>query len=233
MNAIRLPFQFDVARILAEVECLPSEAFVEIQSNHINQGGLLACNLLVPDLELVGKQEGFRLIPGPWLKDAPALMEVLDTLECEKNMARIHKLQPKAKIDEHTDGVNFLQGMMRIHVPLTTGEGARFVLAGESLKMQPGEAWFLNVSKPHEVENGDTEERIHLVVDCQRNDWWGNILKELVQLPEENAYSGMSNTDLENMQKQLHALDSEGTQFVLEEVAQELERRKTIDSSEQ
>lgn len=233
MIAIRLPFQFDVEPILAEVERLPSEAFVEVQSSHINPGGLLACNLLVPDLELVGKQDGFRLIPGPWLSSSPAILEVIDALQCEKNMARIHKLQPQAKIDEHTDGITFLQGMVRVHVPLTTGEGSRFVLAGKLLDMQAGETWILNVGKPHEVENRDAKERVHLVIDCHRNDWLDNLLKNLGQFPEEKAYSNLTNTDLKNMLLQLQAMGSEGMQFVLEEVTQELERRKSIASSEQ
>lgn len=225
MIAIRLPFQFDVQRMLEDIARLPDEAFHEVESNHITKGGLFAANLLVPDLEVARSEKDFVLVPGPWLTSSPYLMEVINTFQSEKNLARVHKLQPKARIDEHVDGMNFLQGLMRIHVPVTTGEGSSFVLAGESLTLLPGESWFLNVSRPHWVENRDEQERIHLIIDCQRNDWWDDLLRELDELPEENAYSNMSDTDLENMRSMLEGMKEKGTRIAMEQVDHELKRR--------
>lgn len=37
--------------------------------------------------------------------------------------------------------------------------------------MRQGEWWYLDVSQPHRVVNRSAQPRLHLVLDCQVNDW--------------------------------------------------------------
>ena len=37
--------------------------------------------------------------------------------------------------------------------------------------MQAGSAWYANINLPHSVQNKGKNDRIHLVIDCLRNDW--------------------------------------------------------------
>ncbi|MNR24994.1 Aspartyl/Asparaginyl beta-hydroxylase [compost metagenome] len=46
-----------------------------------------------------------------------------------------------------------------------------FLVDGLQVPMHPGECWFLDLSRPHRVDNPGPGERVHLVLDCQPNDW--------------------------------------------------------------
>ena len=68
---------------------------------------------------------------------------------------------------------NFVQpdSDLRLHVPLLSPAGVEFLVDGLQAPMQPGECWFLDLARPHRVDNPGPGQRIHLVLDCQRNDW--------------------------------------------------------------
>ena len=44
------------------------------------------------------------------------------------------------------------------------------------VNMQVGEAWYLDVRKPHRALNGGTDDRIHIVVDVVSNQQLRNLL---------------------------------------------------------
>jgi hypothetical protein len=48
--------------------------------------------------------------------------------------------------------------------------------------MQPGECWYLNFDLPHRVQNLGATDRVHLVVDCQVNDWLRAMIASAVGL---------------------------------------------------
>jgi hypothetical protein len=45
--------------------------------------------------------------------------------------------------------------------------------------MQMGECWYANFQLLHSVENKSTEPRIHLTLDCIRNDWSDKLFTEM------------------------------------------------------
>ena len=198
LTAIQLPFTVDHQRLAAEIASLPDNAFSEIESSHISDRGLFACHLLVPDPEQIHLQRHV-LIPSQWLDASPYLQEVLDLFPSEKHIARIHKLQAHARILLHTDGnLNYHSEYIRVHIPVSTGAGAQFVLEGKALSMAAGECWGLNVCLPHHVENNNDTERIHLVMDCKRNAWWEELLQGLGHVQEPaRPYSRMDMKALE------------------------------------
>jgi len=103
----------------------------------------------------------------PYLDRCPAIRRVLAEIACETRSVRLLRLGPGARILEHEDhniGVDY--GFVRLHIPVTTGPGVEFVLAGQSVPMAPGECWYLDVLNAHSVVNSGLGPRIHLVVDC-------------------------------------------------------------------
>jgi quercetin dioxygenase-like cupin family protein len=108
----------------------------------------------------------------PLLARCPNLHAALERFECPLVTTRLLSLAPGSKIREHTD--DFLgpeYGLVRLHVPITTDPRVNFHVGGERLHMGGGEVWYIDFSRPHRVENGGDDDRVHLVIDCRVNDW--------------------------------------------------------------
>jgi hypothetical protein len=37
--------------------------------------------------------------------------------------------------------------------------------------MKSGECWYADFDRPHSVNNRSNEDRVHLIIDCLRNEW--------------------------------------------------------------
>lgn len=111
------------------------------------------------------------------LNRCPAVREVLSVFQCPVGSVRFLKLAPGSKIREHRDSeLTIESGQMRIHVPIVTNPQVLFFLDADRVEMQSGECWYLNFSLPHWIENHGETDRIHLVIDCEINDWLQGLL---------------------------------------------------------
>lgn len=107
-----------------------------------------------------------------WWQQNPAWHRLLETFQTTLHSARLLRLGPGSRIREHRDPDLGLPGsVLRLHVPLLSPAGVEFLVDDLQVPMQPGECWFLDLSRPHRVDNPSPSERIHLVLDCQPNDW--------------------------------------------------------------
>ena len=98
--------------------------------------------------------------------------EIIDSFECKKEAVRLLSLSPNSFIKEHKDAsAGYEDGFFRIHIPIQTNEKVVFRVNGKQLPMQVGECWYANFNLPHFVSNEGENDRIHLVIDCLRNDW--------------------------------------------------------------
>ncbi|HTW83145.1 MAG TPA: aspartyl/asparaginyl beta-hydroxylase domain-containing protein [Candidatus Sulfotelmatobacter sp.] len=125
---------------------------------------------------------GFRDTPA--LDEAPALRAALAAFAAPLTSARLLRLGAGARIREHRDyniGPDF--GEVRVHVPIVTGPGVEFLLGGRPLHMRPGEAWYVDVTQPHQVWNPGPDARIHLVVDCVLDDGLRALLARAAAQP--------------------------------------------------
>lgn len=96
----------------------------------------------------------------------------LARLQTGLRSARLLRLGPGASIREHRDyDLGTPDGDLRVHIPIVTDAQVDFLLDGLRVPMQAGECWFLDLSRPHRVDNHGGCERIHLVVDCQPSAW--------------------------------------------------------------
>ena len=112
--------------------------------------------------------------------------EIVDSFECEKEAIRLLSLSPDSYIKEHRDSAaGYEDGFFRIHVPIQTNEKVIFRVNGNILPMREGECWYANFNLPHFVSNEGKNDRIHLVIDCLRNDWSDKLFDMIGYKPGE------------------------------------------------
>jgi len=113
----------------------------------------------------------------PLLARCAGVNQVLGMLHCPQKSVRFLRLKAGSVIKEHSDlELDFQDGEVRLHIPVITNPDVEFILAGSRFVMREGECWYLNVSRPHSVNNRGATDRIHLVVDCVVNDWLRDMM---------------------------------------------------------
>jgi ribosomal protein S18 acetylase RimI-like enzyme len=180
-DAVKLPLQFDIARLQSDLARMVTDEFVP----HFNQAYYQGDWSAVP-LRSVGGGTG-QIYPDPTAKNAFAdtplldrctyIREALATLRCPLQAVRFLRLKSGSLIKEHRDHeLGFEDGEVRLHIPVITNPGVEFVLNQVRVIMNEGECWYLNVNQPHRVANRGATDRIHLVIDCVVNDWLREML---------------------------------------------------------
>ena len=111
----------------------------------------------------------------------PEVETLLQMIPGQKHRIRFMRLKPKdGELKRHTDLVDPDQGisdgkLVRIHFPIVTNDKVIFNNWNwdgktDDTNMKVGEAWYLDVRKPHRAINGGDDYRIHLVVDVESNE---------------------------------------------------------------
>lgn len=113
--------------------------------------------------------------PTPALTSSPYLQQVIAAFQTRVLRARLLNLRAGKVLGRHVDygdqRWSFERGAIRVHVPIRTNPGVKFFVNDEIVPMQPGEAWYVNVCRPHSVENRGDADRVHLVMEMLVNDW--------------------------------------------------------------
>ena len=78
---------------------------------------------------------------------------------------RVSCLKAGAKSLVHKDADDN-EYMARIHIPLITNPKCVFICDGETLHMEPGQAYMVWVNKWHQIRNDSTEDRYHIIMDA-------------------------------------------------------------------
>jgi len=116
----------------------------------------------------------------PALDVCPYFKSIIDSFLCEKEAIRLMNLPAGRVINTHTDyKCGYEDGIFRVHIPIITNKDVHFILNNVRLHMNPGAAWYTNVNLPHSVANKGKTNRIHLVMDCIRNEWSNGMFKSL------------------------------------------------------
>lgn len=188
MRCLRLPFTFDPEKLRAELaRVAPDEWIPHQQKKHYEgqwSGAALRSLSGARDNLLVESHDGQHFADTALLARCPYFQEVLAQFSCPLNAVRLLRLQAGSNIAEHVDhALDFEEGEVRIHIPIVTSDGVRFILDGTRLVLAPGESWYTNVNLPHAVENTGTVDRIHLVLDCVVDDWLREIFRTTPQPP--------------------------------------------------
>jgi len=181
----RLPLAFDTVALAADLAVLGDARWTPhfVRSNY--EGDWSAIPLRAPE----GETHPIRLIYAdpvargwadtPWLARMPAFGAALARICCPLRAVRLMRLGPGARILPHDDlDLAAECGKARLHLPIVTNPGVRFVLNGTAVAMAPGELWYLRLQDQHEAANAGTTDRVHLVIDVEVNDWLIAMLRE-------------------------------------------------------
>jgi hypothetical protein len=166
---VRLDASFDVDRLLRDWSAL-GEAAQRTQPGDYHGGGWRGLSLVAPGGLATWAGAclpiGLRPEKTPLLARAPYLEEVLDSLKCTIESARLLTLLPGETIKPHRDHLTCLRaGVARLHVPLITHPDVAFVVGGVRYGLAPGSLWYADFSRFHGVANPTNVPRLHLVVD--------------------------------------------------------------------
>jgi Aspartyl/Asparaginyl beta-hydroxylase len=202
----KLPLIFEAALLKADLEQILATDWVRHFNRQYYEGAWRGVALRASSGRAnqlyTPAQETADAIDTPVLDRCPYFRQVLAAFACPIHTARLLSLEPGSKILEHTD--DFLSGedgLLRVHIPITTDERVDFFVGGERLMMNEGEAWCIDFSLPHHVTNGSDKDRSHLVIDCRVNDWLKRLLPqgvaevEWTAFPEERLQSAVVTSD--------------------------------------
>jgi len=177
-DILRLPLSFDPVALRADLALIAEDRWIPHFNTNVYDGEWSGVALRGPADAVHPIQE---LVANPgteaWANtslhdECSYFAEVMAAFRCPLLSVRLLRLGPGAIIREHTDNsLAFADGDVRIHVPVQTSDEVRFRLDGRIVPLQAGETWYLNVNRPHCVENRGIEHRVHLVLDCTVNAW--------------------------------------------------------------
>lgn len=142
----------------------------------------------------------------PVLVCVPVLHKLLTDIPAPLKSARLMRLAPGAEIKPHRDaGLAWEFGEARLHLALRTDPLVIFRVGGQQVTMREGELWYMNADLEHSVVNASNQERVHLVVDCEVNDWLRGMIankfnnksnnEEETDEPQPRTYKSQNSTD--------------------------------------
>lgn len=174
------PFKFDVERMKADLAKLNRPGWLDHYDTGLSTGWK-AILLVSKHGEMSGPEsqrpswDSSQFRRTPIAGDLPYFQEILDFFQCPQGRMRILKLAPGAGIGMHTDRDSecgcLAFDRVRLHVPIQTNDKVIFHVHGQYLKLKPGRLYYVNFSQAHQVRNDGNEDRLHLVMDLEVNDW--------------------------------------------------------------
>ena len=228
---LKLPFQFDVQALGRDLEQVLESSWLP----HFNQKGYTGSWKAIPLYAPGGDSNNIlafvadetRVAETPILSTCSYFKEVISSFKCSFSAIRLLRLEPGSYIKPHRDlKSGYEDGFFRLHIPIATNPKVNFTLDGERLSMQPGECWYTNVNYVHSVSNDGATDRVHLVIDGQRNEWSDELFfslapKESLLQREEQAYDPKT---VRLMIEELKRQESEGAKALVEELERKLSR---------
>ena len=177
----KLPFAFDPKPLRSDLEQLAPDDWTAHFNVDYYEGDWAGVALrsvsgvasqLYPDPQAEGS-----FVDTPILDRCPNIRAALALFKCPLRSVRFLRLAAGSSIREHRDyNLGYKEGQIRLHIPIITNADVVFFLDAQRIEMNEGECWYLDLSLPHWVENPSGVDRIHLVVDCEVNEWLRELL---------------------------------------------------------
>ncbi len=158
---IKLPIEFDAETLEREVRALPASSWVPHPTGFVgNEAVRLVAVNGQPNDDFVGPMR-----PTADLPRMPYVQQVMAQLDGVWSRSRLMGLGAGAEVPEHVDSHHHWRTHIRIHIPVITDPKVLFTCGGETVHMAAGECWLFDSFRFHQVANGWTERRVHLVLD--------------------------------------------------------------------
>jgi len=171
---LQLPFEYDPKKLLIDLSLTNDDDWINHQNTQAYDGIWQISSLTSTNgkTENIVAIENMEYLDTPLLEKTKYIQTILESFKTKVEAVRFMKLGARSKIKEHCDkGSCFEEGYARLHIPIITNENTHFILSGEKHKMQIGNCYYIDANNPHGVINDGDEDRVHLLIDCQVNDW--------------------------------------------------------------
>ncbi len=226
------PFTFKVAALQHDLERCMKFPFLEnyVPTNYAGKNYILPLRSIDGRLDtaVAAPNQASRFKDTVILEECVYFQEVIQTFQCEKEAVRLMNLPAGKIVNTHVDfNGGYEDGIFRVHIPIMTNEQVFFILNDERLQMRAGEAWYTNINLPHGVENNGTTNRVHLVIDCIRNDWSDELFFSLA--PKESFFPiGQKEESPETIQRMIEELKGHQNPAFAVMIAEFEEKLKSI-----
>ena len=228
---LKLPFQFERKLLLNDLFTISSNHWIPQMYTMNYQGEWTSIALLsqgTPEDNFAYASANKKVKQTEYLEKCPYFKSVLDHFHCPLISARLLKLSAHSEIKPHSDfKTGYEDNNFRIHIPIVTNNQVEFILDNEKLEMLPGECWYTNVNFIHSVTNNGSTDRVHLVIDGERNDWSDKLFFSLA--PKESFNLSPDQNSQEVMQriiKELKMRNEPGMQELITNLENELKINK-------
>ena len=177
-DRIKLPYSFDVTKMISEAEALKSQQFEYYNVIQLRAPAHLVDKSLPfpPPVDDYADGSWTDWLDTPEMKQSPYLTSIVDTFRKHTTvtLVRLLRLAPDSVVKEHTDPTLALEvekSVIRLTIPILNKKGTEFFLNQTVVPMKPGECWYLKLTDPHKVNNLSDTERINLTIDMIPNEW--------------------------------------------------------------
>ena len=182
-DRIRLPLNFDVDRMRSEIEAMQLGDFIYYNVMPLRAPAHMVDPSVAPPPAAEDYADGSWTdwLDTPALKSANYLSDVIAGFRehTRVTLVRLLRLEAGAVVKEHTDptlGLEQENSVIRLTIPILSGEQVEFYLNDTPVPMQPGECWYLRLSDLHRIVNAGTTERINMSIDMIPNEWMRSLL---------------------------------------------------------
>lgn len=211
---LKLPFSFDVDRLEKDLKIIAEDQW-NLHHYKMNfEGEWTSVSLYAADGDekniFANADASTKVEPTPVLKKCAYLKQVVEQFHCPLIAVRLLKLSAGSEIKPHQDyKLGYEDDNFRLHIPIVTNEKVEFILAGQQMMMQPGECWYTNVNYTHSVANHGKEDRVHLVIDGERNAWSDDLF--FVLAPRETFNLREDQMNDQTIRRMIEELDHIGS----------------------
>lgn len=182
-DAIKLPLNFDIDKMVAEVEKIGLNKFMYYDVLPLRS----PAHLVDPSIPFPPPAEDYA--DGSWcdwlntkdLESSPYLKSIVEMFQehTTVTLVRALRLEKGNIVKEHRDvtlGLQVEKSVVRLTIPVIKDEGAKFYLNGNIVPMKPGECWYMRLTDPHQVINKSERDRINITIDMIPNEWVHNLI---------------------------------------------------------
>lgn len=223
----KLPFSFDTKLLLQDLSICLADEWV----SHFNRQDYSGKWTSISLRSATGKEKDIYAHPGvseytntTLMNKCSYFLEIVNSFRCEKEAVRLLSLSSGSHIKEHRDlQASYQYGFFRVHIPIKTGEQVSFLVDGCRLNMKSGECWYANFDLPHSVLNEGTTDRVHLIMDCKRNEWSDEIFRRAgYDFEEEKKKNDHPIAIKKNMIAELSLMNTDTSRQLAEQIKREI-----------
>jgi hypothetical protein len=175
ISSLKLPFQFDEKKLVHDLNQISNIEWTSMLYTQNYKGEWNSIALYAPDGDTntpFVDNITTNLTPTSAIENCYYFKDVITHFKSSLLSVRLLRLTPGSIIKPHEDyKLGYEDDNFRIHIPITTNKDVSFILRGDKLTMNPGDCWYTNVNFTHSVSNHGKTDRVHLVIDLERNEW--------------------------------------------------------------